>query len=73
MSSKGKRGRTNQLVYLAEGLDQLNLSKEACELLGLIKRNFPTIGSYGSAEINTHTYSGGRMILVGEILISPSK
>ena len=44
---------------MAEGLDQLILSKEACELLGLIERNFPTIGSYGRAKINTHTYSGG--------------
>ena len=59
MSSKGTRWRTNQLVYVAEGLDQLILSKEACESLGLIERNFPTICSYGSAEINIHTYSGG--------------
>ena len=39
-------------MYLAEGLDQFILSKEACESLGLIERNFPTIGIYGSAEIN---------------------
>ena len=65
MSSKGTKWRTNQLVYVAEGLDQLILSKEACESLGLIERNFPTIGSYGSAEINTHTYSGGEDDLGG--------
>ena len=59
MSSKGTRWRTNQLVYVAKGLDQLILSKEACKSLGLIERNFPTIGSYGRAKINTHTYSGG--------------
>ena len=45
-------------MYVAEGLDQLILSKEACESLGLIESNFPTIGSHGSAEINTHTLSG---------------
>ena len=59
MSSKGTRWRTNQLVYVAEGLDQLILSKEDCEALGLIERNFPTIGSHGSAETYTHTLSGG--------------
>ena len=31
MSSMGKRWRTNQLVYVAKGLDQLILSKEGCE------------------------------------------
>ena len=39
-SSKGTRWMTNHPVYVAEGLDQLILSKEACELLGLIEGIF---------------------------------
>ena len=44
-------------MYVAEGLDQLILSREACESLGLIEKNFPAIGSYG----NTPTRGGGEV------------
>ena len=39
-------------------LDQLILSREACESLGMIEKDFPAIGSYGSADINDHSCSG---------------
>ena len=42
-----------------EGLDQLILSREACESLCMIAKTFPAIGSYESADINDISYSGG--------------
>ena len=52
ISKQGKRWGTHQLVYVAEGLDQLILSREACESLGIIEKDFPAIGSYAGADIN---------------------
>ena len=48
-----------QLVYVAEGLGQFIFSKEAWEPIGIIEKNFPAIGSYGNADINNISYSGG--------------
>ena len=59
MSSGGKKWGTHQLVYIAEGLDQLILSKEACQSLGIIKEDFPAIGTYGNADINDLSASDG--------------
>ena len=74
---RGRNG-THQLVYVPEGLDWLILSKEACQALGIIKDDFPAIGSFGSADINDLSYSGGlmRMFLLsplpsGEDLLTP--
>ena len=50
MGAGGRRWGTHQLVYVAEGLDQLLLSKEACQSLGIIGRDFPAIGSHGQAD-----------------------
>ena len=36
MSSQGKRWGTHQLIYVAEGLDQRILSKEACHRITLL-------------------------------------
>ena len=49
ISGRGKEGKTwgtHQLCYVAEGLDQLLLSREACQTLGVIGTDFPTIGSH---------------------------
>ena len=60
MSTSGDRKwGTYQLVYFGEGLDQLILSKEAYQSLGIIKEDFPAIGSFGNADINCIFYSGG--------------
>ena len=57
MSSGGKKWGTHQLVYIAEGLDQLILSKEACQSMGIIKEDFLANGIYGSADIKLSTTS----------------
>ena len=41
----GKLWETNQLCYVAEGVQKLLLSKEACIKLGIISNNFPAVGS----------------------------
>ena len=50
MGAGGRRWGTHQLVYVAEVLDQLLLSREACQSLGIIGKDFPTIGSHGQAD-----------------------
>ena len=44
-SSLGKVYSTKQLCYVAEGVDKMLLSREACETLGIISKKFPEIGS----------------------------
>ena len=44
-STLGKGYLTKQLCYVAEGVDKMLLSREACEQLGIIDRRFPSIGS----------------------------
>jgi hypothetical protein len=41
---------TQQLVYIAEGINTLFLSKTACRDLGIIGENFPQVGSYRGAD-----------------------
>ena len=41
----GKMWETNQLCYVAEGVEKLLLSKEACMKLGIISKSFPAVGS----------------------------
>ncbi len=36
---------SSQMVYVARGVQELFLSKEACRELGTITNNFPTVGS----------------------------
>ena len=59
-------------MYVAEGLDQLILSREACESLGLIEKNFPAIGSYDSTPTVGEGRGRWRMSLLGEIVIYPN-
>ena len=42
---------TTQLCYVARGVDRMILSKEACRDLGLVTRDFPSIGSCESRAI----------------------
>ena len=44
---------TTQLCYVARGVDRMILSKEACRDLGLVNKDFPSIGSCESrASVN---------------------
>ena len=44
-SHLGKVYQTKQLCYVAEGVDKLLLSKEACQKLGMISSKFPEVGA----------------------------
>ena len=55
ISSGGRKWGTHQLVYIAERLDQLILSKEACQSLGIIREDLPAIGNFGNADVNPST------------------
>ena len=41
----GRLWETNQLCYVAEGVEKLLLSKEACIKLGILNKTFPSVGS----------------------------
>ena len=43
--SSGKKWSTKQLCYVAEGVNRLMLSKQACVQLGIVNSNFPSVGS----------------------------
>ena len=45
-SEDGELITTKQLCYIVEGMDYLFLSKEACRELGIIPKNFPSIGTF---------------------------
>ena len=57
MSSGGRKWGTYQLIYIADGPFKLIFSKEACQSMGIIKEDFPAIGS--NADINYLSYRGG--------------
>ena len=40
------RWGTHQLCYIREDVEQLLLSREACEQLGMISKNFPEVGEF---------------------------
>ena len=40
----GKLYETHQLCYVAEGVEKLLLSKEACVKLGILPKSFPSVG-----------------------------
>ena len=51
---------TTQLCYVARGVDRMILSKEACRDLGLVTKDFPSVGSCESrASVNLTTGPGG--------------
>ena len=43
-SPAGLTHTTRQIVYFSDSTDKMFLSKQACESLGIISRNFPTVG-----------------------------
>ena len=43
--AKGKTHTSSQLVYIADGIKKLLLSKSACVDLGILPQNFPMIGN----------------------------
>ena len=46
----GETFNTQQLVYIAEGINTLFLSKSACRDLGIIGEHFPEVGSFRVAQ-----------------------
>ena len=50
----GKERETKQLAYIAENVERIFLSKEACRELGIISKEFPLIGAHqpGNKAIN---------------------
>merc|ERR1711895_420582 len=57
-SSSGKRWQTRQLAYCADGCDRLFLSKTACIDLGILEQDFPKIGRFDDAEVNSIKETG---------------
>ena len=43
---------SKQLFYITEGINSIFLSRAACTDLGLISKNFPTIGDFNSINVN---------------------
>ena len=51
ISGTDRRGivwETHQICYVAEGLNQMLLSKQACEELGMISPSFPAVGCHST-------------------------
>ena len=53
----GNTRTSRQLCYVAENIDCIFLSKSACVDLGLIGKNFPTIGTFNTPNISTMSES----------------
>ena len=58
---------SKQLCYIARGLKTLYLSQGACKDLGLVDKNFPSIGSTCRAMVGT-VETGGHRVSVGKVL-----
>ena len=52
----GRTKETSQTCYVAKGLSQLLLSKDACKDLGIIDESFPVLGSCENTT-KVHMYS----------------
>lgn len=48
MGTDGKSRQTRQIVYVTDSTDKMYLSREGCVALGLISKDFPTIGEVKS-------------------------
>ena len=48
MGPDGKSCQTRQIVYITDSTDKIYLSREGCVALGLISKDFPTIGEVKS-------------------------
>ena len=46
IDTQGNERETRQLAYIAENVQRIFLSKEACRDLGIISKEFPTIGAH---------------------------
>ena len=53
VDSRGKVWGTHQICYVAEGLDRMLLSRQACEELGMISSSFPTVGCHSTDNRTT--------------------
>ena len=67
---KGNKWRTHQLCYVSEDVEQLLLSREACEQLGMLSKNFPEVGEFQNnatvTEVAAEYIDPPDMILPGE-------
>ena len=51
--AEGKTRSTKQLCYVAKDIGNLYLSRTACEDLGLISQEFPSIGDFSKINVNS--------------------
>ena len=64
-SSSGVVVSTRQTCYVVQGLDHLLLSREACEKLGIIPDDFPSINSCTPRTTPAQPGGGGSVIASG--------
>ena len=66
----GNKWRTHQLCYVSEDVEQLLLSREACEQLGMLSKNFPEVGEFQNnatvTEVAAEYVDYPDMVLPGE-------
>ena len=56
ITGRGKAGdarMSRQLRYVAEGVNRVFLSQAVCKDMGIVAENFPKIGAYPQAELNS--------------------
>ena len=54
VSPTGSTHTTRQLVYFSDSTDKMFLSKQACSSLGIISKNFPTVGEASATTDMKH-------------------
>ena len=69
----GNTRTSKQLCYVAETIDSVFLSRSACVDLGLISKNFPTIGAFNTPNINAMSETDSDNKDAEDYLFSPSK
>ena len=55
ISSEGDSRQTRQIVYVTDTTDRIYLSREGCIALGLISKDFPTVGEVKTIELGTES------------------
>ena len=53
ISKTGKQLQTRQILYVTDNADKLFISREACIALGMISKDFPTIGEMASLDMSS--------------------
>ena len=64
--NNSQRRTSRQLCYVAEDIDNIYLSKSACEDLGLIGKDFPVIGDFINQSVNSLCNKSDKQYLVAQ-------